>query len=83
MQDGVSLAFQIIDIFPQFLEITHKPNTEKVLKSGNKKVECLRILGLQEWHAGEFSGFSYFMHPGWGSLETFNRESPITSDKEN
>lgn len=62
MQDDISLAFQIIHISPKSLDITQNTSTERVLKCGKKKVDSLRILGLQEWHAGEFSGF-FFYYP--------------------
>lgn len=84
IQDDRSLAFQIIHISPKSLDITQKTSTERVLRSGKKKMDCLRSLGLREWHAGEFSGFLITSHvSGWGSLETSDREPPIATDKEN
>lgn len=61
MQVDISLAFQIIHISPKYLDTAQKTSTKRLLKSGKKKVDCSRTLGLQESQAGEFSGFPYYL----------------------
>lgn len=74
---GVCTFFSLsCEVYLKTLDITYRTN---VSLKGREKVDCLGTWGYEEWHNGEFSGFSFgLMDCRLRAKEDRNLEMPIS-----